>query len=117
MVRPNPASFPDPSTFSIDDFMMWAFVETADFTSMTMSRSGHVLFTSGMLGYNFIDQHTIDTGRLSLVEFKTNGMVDKQTRRLPFNMFQVMKYVNGLGWGIGRVEEEMAGRSEDENGP
>ena len=117
MIHPNPASFPDPSTFSEDDFMMWAFVETADFTSMTMSQSGHVLFTSGMLGFNFIDQNTIDTGRLSLVEFKTNGMVDKRTMRLPFNMFQVMNYVNGLGWGVGRLVDSSAGRSENQNGP
>ncbi|KAI9037011.1 uncharacterized protein KD926_001109 [Aspergillus affinis] len=117
MVQPNPASFPDPKTFSIDDFMMWAFVENADFTSMTMSRSGHVLFRYGMMGHKFIDQNTIDTGRISMVEFKTNGMVDKTAMRLPFNIFQAMSYVNGLGWGVERLEEQMAGGNESSNGP
>ncbi|KAK1141550.1 hypothetical protein N8T08_008963 [Aspergillus melleus] len=117
MVQPNPASFPDPSTFSIDDFMMWAFVETADFTTMTMSRSGHVLFDSDMMGHKFIDQNTIDTGRVSMVEFKTNGMVDQTAMRLPFNIFQAMIYIAGLGWGVERVEESAAGGDESSNGP
>ncbi|THC98112.1 hypothetical protein EYZ11_002400 [Aspergillus tanneri] len=49
MVESSPAGFPDTTTFTIDDFMMCSFVETADFQTMTMSRSGHVLFGNSMM--------------------------------------------------------------------
>ncbi|EED22087.1 conserved hypothetical protein [Talaromyces stipitatus ATCC 10500] len=54
-VDPNPATFPDPSTFQITDFLPWLILEMANFAAMTMTKRGTVLFTKFLIPWFLVD--------------------------------------------------------------
>lgn len=58
------------------EFMSWKYLETADFDSLTMTRSGMVRFLRGCWRQFVVDQHGLETGLLSLVDFFPNGQIE-----------------------------------------
>lgn len=88
-VDPNPATFPDPFTFQITDFLPWLFLEMANFDAMTMTRRGIVLFMNPLVKWFLVDQDDLDTGRITIVEFKRNGQIRDTFRRRAYNMYPV----------------------------
>ncbi|RDW64344.1 uncharacterized protein DSM5745_09755 [Aspergillus mulundensis] len=74
-------------TNRFEDFLRWSDLETADFRSIYLTRSGSVVY-NGFLGpYLLLDEEGLRTGRLSLVQFKQNGAVEDLVEIRPFNMF------------------------------
>ncbi|RAO67698.1 uncharacterized protein BHQ10_003710 [Talaromyces amestolkiae] len=88
-VDPNPATFPDPSTFQITDVLPWMFLETANFNTITMTCRGTVLFMNQLRTWFLVNQDDLDTGRITTVEFKLNGEIADSLRRRAYNMFPV----------------------------
>ncbi|KAL3480855.1 hypothetical protein BJX99DRAFT_205448 [Aspergillus californicus] len=79
----NPAS---PLTNSFEDFLSWLDLETADFRSVYLTRSGCIVY-NGFLGpYLLIDNESLKTGRLSLVQFRQNGTIKDIMQICPFNI-------------------------------
>lgn len=79
----NPAS---PLTNSLEDFLPWSDLETANFRSVYLTRSGCVVY-NGFLGpYLLIDEEGLKTGRLSLVQFRQNGTIEDVVQICPFNI-------------------------------
>ncbi|KAL2813963.1 hypothetical protein BJX63DRAFT_206234 [Aspergillus granulosus] len=79
----NPAS---PLTNSFEDFLPWSDLETADFRSVYLTRSGCVVY-NGFLGpYLLIDEEGLKSGRLSLVQFRQNGTIEDVVQICPFNI-------------------------------
>lgn len=119
MIKPNPANSSDINQFTIVDFPMWAFVETADFRSMSMSRTGQILIYNNYGPYFVIDQDiSLKTGRLSVVEYKSTGHVNFVALRRPYYLKTLTNYVFGLGFGVERIaEENIGGREHYENVP
>ncbi|KAL4901081.1 hypothetical protein BDW74DRAFT_182180 [Aspergillus multicolor] len=79
----NPAS---DTANSFEGFLRWSDLETADFRSIFLTRSGSVVY-NGFLGpYILVDEEGLRTGRLSLVQFHQNGTVEGIIQIRPFNM-------------------------------
>jgi hypothetical protein len=79
----NPASH---FTNSFENFLSWSDLETADFRSIYLTRSGTAVY-NGFLGpFLLVDEEGLRTGRLSLVQFAQNGKVEDFIPVRPFNM-------------------------------
>lgn len=72
---PNPALGPGAAVNTGQDFIMWSYVENADFGSMSMTRMGTVIMPDELGERIIIDQEALDTGRVYFCSFDTNGQV------------------------------------------
>ncbi|KAL2828176.1 hypothetical protein BDW59DRAFT_51263 [Aspergillus cavernicola] len=79
----NPASH---FTNSFKDFLPWSDLETADFRSIYLTRSGTVVYNGFIGPFLLVDEEGLRTGRLSLVQFAQNGTVRDFIPVRPFNM-------------------------------
>ncbi|KAJ5793162.1 uncharacterized protein N7503_009140 [Penicillium pulvis] len=79
----NPATTNDSS---VEDFLPWADLETANFLSIYLTHTGTVIYF-GCLGiYMLVDELGLQTGRLTFVEYEINGTVQESVEIRPFNM-------------------------------
>lgn len=108
---PNPATTPVPGSFSITDLLSWAFLETADFQFISITRSG-VLFHGWLHDWYAVDQGGLETGRLAVVEFKVNEEITNSILRRPYNMFPMYLWYDVLGKDIAALQEHHIGGFE-----
>ncbi|KAL5335953.1 hypothetical protein BJX70DRAFT_401142 [Aspergillus crustosus] len=80
----NPAS---QSINNFEDFVTWAYLETADFRSIYLTRSGAVVYDGFIGPFLLVDEEGLRTGRLSLVEFAKSGSIRDSMLVCPFIMF------------------------------
>ncbi|KAK7736716.1 hypothetical protein SLS53_006926 [Cytospora paraplurivora] len=72
---PNPALGPGAAVNPGPDFIMWSYVENADFGSISMTRTGTVTLSDELGERVLIDQEALDTGRVYFCSLGTNGQV------------------------------------------
>lgn len=99
------------------DYLSWQILEPANFQHLTMTKCGMVRFPGGLRTNFLVDQDGLETGRLTLVNFKPNGQIDVEMLRRPFNMISVMTYIYGLGWSVDRLKFENIGGGDWANEP
>lgn len=116
IVEQNPAT-PRPEGLNKTDLMSWQFLEPADFSSLSMTKSGEVRFLKGRFTNFLVDQHGLETGRLALLDFEPNGQIEVELLLRPFNMNAPMRHIQGLGWSVDRVKFENVGGFDWTNEP
>lgn len=79
----NPATASDPS---IEHYMSWQDLETANFRSNYLTHAGTVLYLGHEGPYMLVDEEGLRTGRLTMVEYEINGSVKDAIHIRPFNM-------------------------------
>ncbi|KAJ5803972.1 uncharacterized protein N7518_000275 [Penicillium psychrosexuale] len=79
----NPATTTD---LSVEDYLPWADLETANFGSIYLTHTGKVLYLGYSGPYMLVDGLGLRTGRLTIVEFEINGTVKESVEVRPFNM-------------------------------
>ncbi|KAJ5663844.1 hypothetical protein N7507_004575 [Penicillium longicatenatum] len=79
----NPATTKDPS---VEDFLPWADLETANFLSIYLTHTGTVIYFGRLGTYMLVDELGLQTGRLTFVEYEINGTVQESVEIRPFNM-------------------------------
>ncbi|KAJ5540167.1 hypothetical protein N7513_008499 [Penicillium frequentans] len=79
----NPATTNDPS---VEDFMPWSDLETANFLSIYLTHTGTVIYLGCLGTYMLVDELGLQTGRLTFVEYEINGTVQESVEIRPFNM-------------------------------
>ncbi|KAJ5131222.1 uncharacterized protein N7515_007261 [Penicillium bovifimosum] len=70
---------------SIEDFLSWKYLETANFLIIGLTHTGTVL-NIGCHPYVLVDEEGLRTGRLTLVNYDVNGTVKESLHIRPFNM-------------------------------
>ncbi|KAJ5552344.1 hypothetical protein N7494_001722 [Penicillium frequentans] len=86
---PNPATISDPTKVQITDVLPRAFLEMANFAHITMTRQGTVLFMGFLWHWFLVTDDDLNTGHITVVDFKRNGQIDQCLRRRAFNMWPV----------------------------
>jgi hypothetical protein len=79
----NPATTNDPS---VEDFLPWADLETANFLSIYLTHTGTVIYFGQLGTYILVDELGLQTGRLTFVQYEINGTVQESVEIRPFNM-------------------------------
>lgn len=79
----NPETTTDPS---VEDYLPWADLETAQFGSIFLTQTGTVLYCGYYGPYMLVDALGLQTGRLTIVTYETNGTVRDSVEVRPFNM-------------------------------
>ncbi|KAJ5628585.1 hypothetical protein N7490_010813 [Penicillium lividum] len=87
----NPSTTTDPS---VEDYLPWADLETATFKSIFLTHTGKVLYLGNPGPYMMVDELGLESGRLTIVTFETNGDVRESVEIRPFNM--KMPYLNAF---------------------
>lgn len=108
-IDPNPATFPDPSTFQTTDVLPLFILEMANFACMTMTERGTVLFMDCLSPWFLVTQEDLNTGRITAVEFKRNGQIRESFLRRAYNMLPVYLRFCPLGKPLSEVKEGRAG--------
>ena len=90
----NPATTTD---FSVENFLPWHDLETANFRGMYLTHTGTVLYLGYPGPYTLVDEQGLKTGRLTLVEYEINGTVKESLHIRPFNM--QMSYLRAFEHG------------------
>ena len=83
ILNPNPETTTDPS---VEDYLPWADLETANFGSIFLTQTGTVLYCGYYGPYMLVDTLGLQTGRLTIVTYETNGTVRDSVEVRPFNM-------------------------------
>lgn len=113
---PNPDS--DAVGLSPDcEFLMWNYVENADFHNIFMHRDGTVLFYGTGGPRVLIDRLTLDTGRVLLVEFGHDGRVEACCRVRPCILYEFWALIQNLGKSVRAVMSSEVWKSQTYNGP
>jgi hypothetical protein len=79
------------------------FLDNADWRAIHTTRTGTVYF-SGYMWY-IIDQESLDTGRVKVVDFKCDGAVEAQAFIRPFNIWKFRSVADGLCWPLSELLE------------
>ena len=79
----NPETTTDPS---VEDYLPWTDLETAKLGSIFLTRTGTVLYCGYYGPYMLVDTLGLQTGRLRIVTYETNGTVRDSVEVRPFNM-------------------------------
>jgi hypothetical protein len=79
----NPATTTDPS---VEDYLPWLDLETANFLSIYLTHTGTVLYLGNEGPYLLVDELGLQSGRLTIVEYEVNGSVRDSVEIRPFNM-------------------------------
>ncbi|KAL5344414.1 hypothetical protein ACLOAV_010674 [Pseudogymnoascus australis] len=91
--RPNPAG---PNPVTVEGYYAWYYLEPALFELMYMTSTGTVVFSVDN-GVFFADQETLDTGRLLMCAFHSNGSVAKSGRIWPVFTKDIYNFKEALG--------------------
>ncbi|PWY91709.1 hypothetical protein BO94DRAFT_617027 [Aspergillus sclerotioniger CBS 115572] len=108
-IEPTPATFPEPTTFSMTVFLPWYTLETANFGNIVMTRNGSVLFLGCTEPWFLVDQNDLDTGRITTVQFENNGEILMTFPRRAYYMFPVYTYFPGLRKPLSEVKQSREG--------
>ena len=73
-------------TGSVEDFLPWLDLETANFLSIYLTQTGTVLYQGCLGTYMLVDEEGLKTGRLTFLEYEINGTVEESVEIRPFNM-------------------------------
>ncbi|KAF7115458.1 hypothetical protein CNMCM5793_002416 [Aspergillus hiratsukae] len=106
--KPPVAHNPVSSLPDLDYSLSSMFLEQADFRAIQMKRDGTAFFSKPGLWF-VIDQSGLDTGRISVVDFKPNGQVANLIRLRPWHLSGVSGLVllhEGLGWPLRAMIDE-----------
>lgn len=96
----NPETTANPS---IEDFLFWEDLETANFISIYLTHTGTVLNYGYTGPYMLVDEEGLRTGRLTMVEYEINGTVKDTLHIRPFNMRMPYTYASTLGKGLDEI--------------
>ncbi|RDW76858.1 uncharacterized protein DSM5745_06850 [Aspergillus mulundensis] len=105
----NPASHPDPSAVQVTDVLPRALLETANWNCITMTRRGTVLFLQRLGPWFLVTPDDLETGHITIVEFKRNGQVAKSLRRRACNMWPVYLKYCGQYLSLEEIEDNRVG--------
>lgn len=81
------------------------FLEQADFRAIQMKRDRTAFFSKTGIWF-VIDQSGLDTGRISVVDFKPNGAVANLTHLRPWHLTGLVILSEGLGWPLRAIIDE-----------
>jgi hypothetical protein len=103
---------PDTTTNpSIEDFLPWQDIETANFISVYLTHTG-TLLNYGYTGpYMLVDEEGLRTGRLTMVEYEINGTIKDTLHIRPFNMRMPYIYASTLGKVLDEIRHVQGGYS------
>lgn len=96
----NPATTTNPS---VEDYLSWLDLETANFICIYLTRTGTVLNYSYTGPYILVDEEGLRTGRLTMVEYEINGTVKDTLHIRPFNMRMPYIHASTLGKGLDEI--------------
>ncbi|KAJ6107423.1 hypothetical protein N7523_008746 [Penicillium sp. IBT 18751x] len=102
----NPETTTDPS---LEDFLSWQDLETANFINVYLTRTGTVLNYGYSGPYILVDEDGLRTGRLTMVEYEINGTVKDTLHIRPFNMRWPHIYASTLGKGLDEIRHVQGG--------
>lgn len=81
------------------DFMKMTLVENADFSAMSMTVHGTVVFRA-MTEWVFADQRSLEDAMLLIVNIETNGEVVLKMRSYVLDLLEMHNMYFGLGKGL-----------------
>lgn len=96
-------------TSSLENFIPWYYLEPAWFGQIYLTRAGTVVYLGRLHHFVLVDEEGLRTGRITLVDFKINGIVGDSVLRRPFNMREVYIDICHNGQGISDVREGLGG--------
>jgi hypothetical protein len=99
-----PAFLPTSDQTTLDYSLSSIFLENADWRAIHATRAGTVFFYEASNWY-IIDQDTLDTGRVKLVDFNCDGSVEIQEALRPFNISRFRILAEGLCWRLGDFDD------------
>jgi hypothetical protein len=104
---PNPQlpTLLSPSVPDLDYSLASMFLEKADFRAIRMKRDGTAFFSKTGIWF-VIDQSALDTGRISVVDFKPNGEVESLIQLPPWYLAELLVLYEGLGWPLCAIIDE-----------
>jgi hypothetical protein len=108
-IDPNPATFPDPSSVQITDVLPRAYLEMASFNGITMTHRGTVLFMNRLRDWFVATADDLDTGHITIIDFKRNGQIRESFRRRAYNMYPVYLELFSLQRSLTHVINEKVG--------
>lgn len=86
-----------------ETFLMWHYVENANFENMAMTRTGTVVFPRETGPCILVDQEALDTGKLLLCEFGIHGGLAANCRLRPWFMYEFWPLILALGKPVKEV--------------
>jgi hypothetical protein len=93
----NPETTTNPS---VEDYLTWEDLETANFIHVYLTRTATVLHYRYTGPFMLVDEEGLRTGRLTMVEYELNGTVNDTLKIRPFNMRMPYMYASVLGKGL-----------------
>ncbi|KAL7651276.1 hypothetical protein ACMYSQ_011011 [Aspergillus niger] len=106
------------ATTTLSEVLPALYLAPADYRAISMTRQGTVVFADGPdLTWFVIDAPGLATGRLTLVEYGSNGDVRVSTLRRPWNMGQTMTFEQVLGKDLDEIAESGIGGPPQYNEP
>lgn len=72
--------------FSVENFLPWHDLETANFRGMYLTHTGTVFYLEYPGPYMLVDEHGLKTGRLTVAEYEINETVEESLHIRLFNM-------------------------------
>lgn len=94
---------------SIADFLPWVALETAHFRCIYLTRTGTLLYLSGLHNNILVDEEGLRTGRLAVVDYEINGAIKDYTLLRPFNMYEA--YVSVINsWNLSYIRDRITGQ-------
>jgi hypothetical protein len=102
----NPETTTNPS---VEDFLFWKDLETANFIRIYFTYTGTVLICGYTGPYMLVDEEGLRTGRLTMVEYELNGTVKETLHIRPFNMRWPYTYASTLGKDLDEVRHVQGG--------
>ncbi|GKZ56347.1 hypothetical protein AnigIFM49718_001592 [Aspergillus niger] len=106
------------ATTTLSEVLPALYLAPADYRAISMTRQGTVVFADEPdLTWFVIDAPGLATGRLTLVEYGSNGDVRVSTLRRPWNMGQTMTFEQVLGKDLDEIAESGIGGPPQYNEP
>ncbi|PYH71040.1 uncharacterized protein BO88DRAFT_486395 [Aspergillus vadensis CBS 113365] len=116
-----PAVFPDHTRSSPapEALIPQYCLESADFRYISMTHTGTVLFPRfNDTIFTVIDQESLNTGQLIMLELHVNGQIKDYTRLRPWHAGEIMMYHNVQGWPLAEmIDWSMRARFLPRNNP
>ncbi|KAF7167883.1 hypothetical protein CNMCM5623_001030 [Aspergillus felis] len=95
---------------ALSEILPALYLNRADFHALSMTRCGTVVFADGPdYTWYVIDAPGLATGRITIVEFGSNGHVRESILRRPWNMGQVISFGQILGRRVVDLAESSIG--------
>lgn len=103
---------------ALSDMLSELYLASADFHSLSMTRSGTVVFAEGPdYTWYMIEEAELARGRLTIAEFGSNGSVRNSIIRRAWNMGPIMAFGQNLGRRVADLEDSCIGGPPPYNEP